>query len=78
MSNAATDAIEQGCVTALKKASTEIARLTARNELLEAALEEIAKGEGAYNEDRHIHAWNTISNMKDVAQKAIAAVQKGQ
>ena len=39
-------------------------------ELLEALIE-IAKGEGAFDFDRLIHANNTIENMKSIAQKAI-------
>lgn len=36
------------------------------NALIE-ALEEISRGEGAYNEDRLEHANNTIENVKSIA-----------
>ena len=36
-----------------------------------AALEEIAKGEGAYSRDQLTHANNTIENMLSIAEKAI-------
>ena len=36
------------------------------------ALKEISKGEGAYDLDRAQHAWNTIVNMKNIAQQALA------
>ena len=39
-------------------------------ELLE-ALQEIKKGEGAYNMDKYEHANNTIENMKSLATQAI-------
>lgn len=40
------------------------------NALIE-ALEEISKGEGAYNEDKFEHANNTIENMKSIATETL-------
>lgn len=40
-----------------------------------AALEEIAKGEGAYSRDPLKHAENTIESMKEIARSAIAAAR---
>ena len=40
-----------------------------------AALEEIAKGEGAYNHDPLIHAGNTLDNMKALARAAIPVAE---
>ena len=37
------------------------------------ALEEIAKGEGAYSMDQLTHAFNTIENMKSLAAPALIA-----
>ncbi len=37
------------------------------------ALEEIAKGEGAYSMDQLTHAFNTIENMKSLADPALIA-----
>ena len=45
----------------------------ARIELLEEALAEIAKGEGAYSHTPLQHAENAIESMVDIADKAIAA-----
>lgn len=39
------------------------------------ALEEIEKGEGAYNRDQLTHATNTIDNMKRIAHDAIEKVK---
>jgi hypothetical protein len=38
---------------------------------LEAALREIAKGEGAFSRDQLTHAENCIDNMKSIAQEAL-------
>lgn len=40
------------------------------------ALKEISKGEGKYNREPLQHAENTIENMKAIADKAIALVEK--
>jgi hypothetical protein len=42
------------------------------HDALVAALEEIAKGEGAYNRDPLQHAMNCIDNMKSIAALALA------
>jgi len=47
------------------------ARLIASSPDLLAALEEIAKGEGAFSLDPLTHAGNTIENMKAIARAAI-------
>lgn len=47
------------------------ARLIASAPDLLAALEEIAKGEGAFSLDPLTHAGNTIDNMKEIARAAI-------
>ena len=39
------------------------------------ALKEIAKGEGAFSLDRLTHANNTVENMKEIAQNAIARAE---
>lgn len=38
------------------------------------ALEEIAKGEGAFNRDPLTHAENAIENMKAIALRAITLI----
>ena len=47
-------------------------RLEATNAELLEALMEIAKGEGAFSLDQFTFANNTIENMKDIANTAIA------
>lgn len=44
---------------------------------LEAALTEIAKGEGAFSRDRLTHAENCVDNMKDLAINALAQGGEG-
>jgi hypothetical protein len=46
-----------------------------RIEALEAALREIARGEGTYSLDRYQHACNTIEEMKSIARAALAPEQ---
>ncbi len=41
------------------------------------ALEEITKGEGAFNRDPLTHAGNTIGSMKAIANAAVAEAEKG-
>ena len=50
----------------------EIGRLTELNAELLLALMEIAKGEGAFSMDSLTFANNTIENMKEIAEAAIA------
>ena len=52
--------------------SIEVARLTAENEALRGALQEISKGEGPYNREPLIHAENTIAGMKALALAALS------
>ena len=40
------------------------------------ALEEIVKGEGAYNRDPLVHCSNTVENLKEIARAAIAVLRK--
>jgi hypothetical protein len=52
-------------------AYTEAANLIQRCEKYEAALIEISKGEGRYDEDRLQHASNTIQDMIALAKEAL-------
>ena len=45
----------------------------ARCSKLEAALREIAKGEGAFSRDQLTHATNCVESMKDIASCALLA-----
>lgn len=45
--------------------------LLAANKRYKEALQEITKGEGAYNTDPLIHASNTIENMIEIAKNAL-------
>ena len=49
----------------------EANKLLAENKRLRAALEEIAKGEGAFSRDRLEHATNVIENAIDLAKQAL-------
>ena len=49
----------------------EMAALYTRIKKLEAALREIAKGEGAFSRDPLEHASNTIDSMKGIAKTAL-------
>ena len=51
-------------------------RLEATNAELLEALMEIAKGEGAFSLDQFTFANNTIENMKDIANTAIAKAEE--
>jgi hypothetical protein len=51
--------------------------MTKLNEELINALQEIAKGEGAFNRDPLKHAENTIENMKTIARKALQKTREG-
>ena len=53
----------------------KIIDLEAQNAQLLAALENVAKCEGAYSRDELTHARNTIENMAKIAEDAIAAVK---
>lgn len=53
-----------------KRADTAPA-LSKRVEELERALQEIAKGEGAFNRDPLKHAENVIEHMRSVAERAL-------
>jgi hypothetical protein len=46
-----------------------------RIEALEAALQEIARGEGRYSRDPHEHACNTIEDLIAIAKAALAPEQ---
>ena len=61
--------------TAEKHARDEHAALLAERDGLRTALEEIAKGEGAFSRDRLTHASNCIESMKAIATAARAKVQ---
>jgi len=50
----------------------EIDRLKEVIKELVEALTEVAKGEGDYSRDKLTHAENTIMNMKEIANAAIA------
>jgi len=55
---------------------TEIDRLQAMNARLLKALEEIAEGKGAYSLDPFEHCQNTVEDMKELAQQAIASAKE--
>lgn len=48
-----------------------IQKLQAQNKIMLEALQEIAKGQGAFSRDPLEHASNTIDNMKEIANEAI-------
>ena len=48
------------------------AALRKRADRLEAALEEILKGEGAFSRDQLEHAINVIESVKGIARRALA------
>jgi hypothetical protein len=51
--------------------------LHAQAEQMRAALEQIAKGEGAFNRDPLKHAANVIEEAKELARALLATIQKG-
>ena len=59
----------------LLRQDTRIEQLEAVNADLLAALREIAKGEGAFSLDPLTFANNTIENMKEIANTAIAKAE---
>ena len=59
----------------LNYAHDEITKLTIDNARLLEALKEIAKGEGAFSLDQLKFAYNTIENMKEIAQTAIESAE---
>ena len=48
--------------------------MSSKQDLLK-ALKEIAEGKGAYSRDAFEHARNTINNMKEIANQAIAKAE---
>jgi len=50
---------------------SKLRRQLIKSDNMERALAEISKGSGRYNEDKIIHASNTIDNMKRLAYRAI-------
>jgi len=70
--------VPEMCLDRITDAVVEIKRLTNEGKIYRKALEEIAEGKGPYNEDRLIHASNTIQDMTILATDALAAVQVAQ
>ena len=55
----------------LHRAREHIADLEKENERLREALQEISKGEGAFNRDPLKHCSNTVEDMKAMAKAAL-------
>lgn len=60
----------------IERLETQLTQLRQDKAELLGAMEEIAKGEGAYNNDPLIHAGNTVDNMKAIANAVIAKAGK--
>lgn len=63
-----------GCDAGREEARANAALIAAAPDML-FALREIAKGQGAYSRDPFQHACNTIEDMKEIANAAIAKAE---